>query len=131
MLHLPALHMTNKLEGIFRQLPQVGLTVRGVYGEGSQSQSELYQISNQITLGYSEEEIISRLQQLVEEIIAQEVQAREWLRQNRLAVAARPHWPGGRHFGQRLPANFRRGDGAHLHPAAGPGNGFVSAALAN
>ena len=84
MLHLPALHMTNKLEGIFRQLPQVGLTVRGVYGEGSQSQSELYQISNQITLGYSEEEIISRLQQLVEEIIAQEVQAREWLRQNRL-----------------------------------------------
>ena len=84
MLHLPALHMTNKLEGIFRQLPQVGLTVRGVYGEGSQSQSELYQISNQITLGYSEEEIISRLQQLVEEIIAQGVQAREWLRQNRL-----------------------------------------------
>ena len=58
--------------------------MRGVYGEGSQSQSGLYQISNQITLGYSEEEIISRLQQLVEEIIAQEVQAREWLRQNRL-----------------------------------------------
>lgn len=84
MLHLPALHITNKLEGIFCQLPQVGLTVRGVYGEGSQSQSGLYQISNQITLGYSEEEIISRLQQLVEEIIAQELQAREWLRQNRL-----------------------------------------------
>ncbi len=84
MLHLPALRLTNKLEGIFRQLPQVGLTVRGVYGEGSQSQSGLYQISNQVTLGYSEDEIISRLQQLVEEIIAQEQQAREWLRQNRL-----------------------------------------------
>ena len=84
MLHLPALHLTNKLEGIFRQLPQVGLTVRGVYGEGSQSQSGLYQISNQISLGYSEDDIISRLQQLVEEIIANEMQAREWLRQNRL-----------------------------------------------
>ena len=84
MLHLPALHLTNKLEGIFRQLPQVGLTVRGVYGEGSQSLSGLYQISNQISLGYSEDDIISRLQQLVEEIIANEMQAREWLRQNRL-----------------------------------------------
>lgn len=84
MLHLPALYLTNKLDGIFRQLPQAGLTVRGVYGEGSQSQSGLYQISNQVTLGYSEDEIVSRLQQLVEEIIAQELQAREWLRQNRL-----------------------------------------------
>lgn len=84
MLHLPALRLMNKLDGIFRQLPQVGLTVRGVYGEGSQSQSGLYQISNQITLGYSEDDIVGRLQQLVEEIIAQELQAREWLRQNRL-----------------------------------------------
>jgi protein arginine kinase len=83
MLHLPALSLTGQLDGIFRQLPQAGLTVRGVYGEGSQSQSGLYQISNQITLGYSEDEIISRLQQLVEAIIAQEIQAREWLLQNR------------------------------------------------
>ncbi len=83
MLHLPALAITGKLEAIFHQLPQAGLTVRGVYGEGSQSQSGLYQISNQITLGYSEDDIIGRLRQLVEAVIAQEVQAREWLLHNR------------------------------------------------
>ena len=83
MLHLPALVMTGRLDEIFRRLPQAGLTVRGVYGEGSQSQSGLYQISNQITLGCSEEDIIGRLRQLVEAVIAHEVQAREWLLQNR------------------------------------------------
>lgn len=83
MLHLPALSLTGNLEAIFSQLPKAGLTVRGVYGEGSQSQSGLYQISNQITLGYSEEEIIGRLKQLVEEIIGQELAARGWLAENR------------------------------------------------
>lgn len=83
MVHLPALAMTGKLDAIFRRLPQAGLTVRGVYGEGSQSQSGLYQISNQITLGHSEDDIIAQLRQLVEAIIAQEVQAREWLRRNK------------------------------------------------
>lgn len=79
MLHLPALEMTDKLTGIFRQLPQVGFTVRGVYGEGSKSVGSLYQVSNQITLGFTEDEIIARLDQLTEEIVAQEQQARKWL----------------------------------------------------
>lgn len=83
MLHLPGLSLTGNLDAIFSQLPRAGLTVRGVYGEGSQSQSGLYQISNQITLGYGEDEIISRLEQLVEEIIGQELAARSWLWQNR------------------------------------------------
>lgn len=83
MLHLPALQLLGKLDGIFRQLSQAGLTVRGVYGEGSESRGSLFQISNQVTLGYAEDEIIRRLRQLVEEVIAQELQAREWLRANR------------------------------------------------
>lgn len=83
MLHLPALEMTDKLAGIFRQLPQAGFTVRGVYGEGSDSRGSLYQVSNQITLGFAETEIIARLNQLIEEIVAQEVQARQWLLSNR------------------------------------------------
>lgn len=83
MLHLPALEMTDKLSGIFRQLPQAGFVVRGVYGEGSESLGSLYQLSNQVTLGFAEEEIIARLNQLVEEIVAQEMQAREWLMANR------------------------------------------------
>lgn len=83
MLHLPALEMTDKLTGIFRQLPQAGFVVRGVYGEGSESVGSLYQVSNQVTLGFAEEEIILRLNQLVEQIVAQELQAREWLMANR------------------------------------------------
>lgn len=83
MLHLPALAMTGKLDAIFRQLPRAGFVVRGVYGEGSESQSSLYQISNQVTLGCAEDEIISQLRQIVEEIIAHEQQAREWLREHK------------------------------------------------
>lgn len=83
MLHLPGLQLLGKLDGIFRQLAQAGFTVRGVYGEGSESRGGLFQISNQVTLGCSEEEIISRLKQLVEEIITQEQQARTWLKANR------------------------------------------------
>lgn len=85
MLHLPALELTDKLAGIFRQLPQAGFTVRGAYGEGSESQGSLYQVSNQVTLGFAEPEIIARLNQLVEEIVAQELQARQWLLNNRPA----------------------------------------------
>lgn len=83
MMHLPALEMTDKLNGIFRQLQQVGFVVRGVYGEGSESLGSLYQVSNQVTLGFAEEEIIARLGRIVEEIVAQEMQAREWLMANR------------------------------------------------
>lgn len=83
MLHLPALEMTDKLGGIFRQLQQVGFVVRGVYGEGSESLGSLYQVSNQVTLGFAEEEIIARLKQLTEEIVTQELQARQWLLANR------------------------------------------------
>jgi protein arginine kinase len=82
MLHLPALVMTNRLTPLFSQLPKLGMTVRGVYGEGSESYGHLYQISNQVTLGYSEAEIIQRLHNVVDEIIAQEKKARQWLLAN-------------------------------------------------
>jgi len=82
MMHLPALAMTNRLKPLFSQLPQLGMTVRGMYGEGSESHGHLYQVSNQLTLGYSEAEIIQRLNNVVDEIIAQEKKAREWLMLN-------------------------------------------------
>jgi protein arginine kinase len=82
MLHLPGLKMINKLEILFQQLAKFGMTVRGVYGEGSKSYGSLYQISNQITIGYSEKEIISRLQKVVEEFIDQEKKARHFLMEN-------------------------------------------------
>ena len=82
MLHLPALKMTNKLDILFQQLSKFGMTVRGVYGEGSRSYGSLYQISNQVTIGYSEEEIIERLQKVVTEFIDQEKRARHYLMEN-------------------------------------------------
>lgn len=79
MLHLPALKMSGKLEILFQQLAKFGMTVRGVYGEGSKSYGGLYQISNQVTIGYSEAEIIERLHKVVLEFVAQEKQARQYL----------------------------------------------------
>ena len=82
MLHLPALKMTNKLDILFQQLAKFGMTVRGVYGEGSKSYGSMYQISNQVTIGYSEEEIIQRLHKVVTEFIDQEKRARHYLMEN-------------------------------------------------
>src|SRR6056297_2832883 len=56
MCHLPALTLTGRLKNILGVIGKFGLTVRGVYGEGSSSSGDLYQISNQITLGHSETE---------------------------------------------------------------------------
>ncbi|KPU42664.1 putative ATP:guanido phosphotransferase [Oxobacter pfennigii] len=72
MIHLPALSMTKNLNEILNAITQVGLTIRGIYGEGSNTQGNLYQISNQITLGLSEEEIISNLAAVTGQIINME-----------------------------------------------------------
>ncbi len=72
MLHLPALTERGRMEGIIRSLSKLGVTVRGLYGEGSRAYGNIYQISNQVTLGSSEEEIIEKLNQLVSDIIEKE-----------------------------------------------------------
>lgn len=79
MIHLPALTMNNEMNGILKALTQVGMTIRGLYGESSKAQGNIYQISNQITLGVSEEDIISNLEAVVEQIITQERNTRERL----------------------------------------------------
>jgi protein arginine kinase len=82
MIHLPALTMNNEMNGILKVLTQVGMTIRGLYGEGSKAQGNIYQISNQITLGVSEEDIISNLEAVVKQIITQERNTRERLYSN-------------------------------------------------
>lgn len=72
MVHLPALTECGRIEGIVRSLSKIGLTVRGIYGEGSKAAGNIYQISNQVTLGVSEQEIIERLKQVTNEIIMNE-----------------------------------------------------------
>ncbi len=72
MVHLPALTKLGKMESIIRSLSKLGITVRGFYGEGSKAFGDIYQISNQITLGVSEEDTIDKLTQVITDIIEKE-----------------------------------------------------------
>ena len=72
MLFLPALTERGAIPSLSHQLAKIGLTLRGLYGEGSLSHGCLYQVSNQVTLGHSEEEILHKLEEAVQSIIQQE-----------------------------------------------------------
>ncbi len=85
MLHLPALTVNKEINGLLSALTQVGMTIRGLNGEGSQGEGNLYQISNQLTLGLVEDEILNNLTGVINQIINRENQARERiLSKNRL-----------------------------------------------
>nr|WP_300003310.1 protein arginine kinase [Tissierella sp.] len=84
MLHLPCVSMTGNISVIIEGLRKVGLTARGLYGEGSEALGFLYQISNQVTLGDSEEEIIDKLNKVVHQILARERNTRSYLIEKRL-----------------------------------------------
>ncbi|WP_411345078.1 protein arginine kinase [Paenibacillus sp. WLX1005] len=79
MLHLPALAILNQVGRILSAVSQVGLAIRGLYGEGSEAIGNMFQISNQITLGLSEDEIIDNLRSVVMQIIEYEQHARSRL----------------------------------------------------
>ncbi len=79
MMHLPALNITNQLNRVLQTLGQLGLAVRGVYGEGTDISGNLVQISNQLTLGQSEQYIIDNLKGMTGQIINKEKHAREML----------------------------------------------------
>ncbi|WP_334075737.1 MULTISPECIES: protein arginine kinase [Paenibacillus] len=90
MMHLPALVLTQQINRILSAVSQVGLTVRGIYGEGSEAMGNLFQISNQITLGQSEAEIIENLYGVVMQIIEHEKNARnKLLTESRLRMTDR------------------------------------------
>ena len=76
MLHLPALVIENHMEKVVRAVNHLGLAVRGLFGEGSEAYGSIFQISNQQTLGESEEEILSGLTNVLNSIIEQENNAR-------------------------------------------------------
>lgn len=82
MLHLPALSITNQIDKLLYGVSQLGVAVRGVYGEGTKSIGHLYQISNQGTLGASEETLIDKINQIVMQIIDKEKNTREHLMKN-------------------------------------------------
>ncbi len=84
MMHLPALVMTNQASRVFTALAKLGFVVRGLYGEGTEAKGNLFQISNQITLGPREEEINGNLTAVSRQVIEQEEQAREDLQKEKL-----------------------------------------------
>lgn len=77
MMFLPALTMSGRMNSISNELSKIGLTVRGIYGEGTASEGSIYQISNQITLGISEETIIRNLSETVKKLIDSEKELRQ------------------------------------------------------
>jgi protein arginine kinase len=79
MLHLPALVITNNIQRVLNSAADLGIAVRGLYGEGSRASGDLYQLSNRITMGESEKDIISKLKGVTDRIIELEKQARESL----------------------------------------------------
>jgi len=80
MIHLPAISLSNNVEKIIPFLSKVGMVSRGFYGEKSEAFGDLFQISNQITLGKKEEELIDNLIKVVSQIIEYEREERELLR---------------------------------------------------
>jgi len=79
MMHLPALVIAGQMEKVVRAVNQLGMVVRGLFGEGSDASGSIFQISNQTTLGEAEEEIIKRLGSVLQSIIDHEINAREKL----------------------------------------------------
>jgi protein arginine kinase len=79
MLHLPALVLSDQIGQVLQAVNKIGLAVRGLYGEGTESLGNLYQISNQSTLGESEETIIRRLERVISQVATHEDNAREKL----------------------------------------------------
>jgi len=79
MLHLPALVFTKQIDKVFASVTKINLAVRGFYGEGTQASGDFFQISNQITLGISERDILGLLDRVVPRIVAYEREVREHL----------------------------------------------------
>jgi protein arginine kinase len=79
LIHLPGLVLTKEISKVLAGLQQMGLTYRGLYGEGSEVVGNFFQISNQTTLGRSEEELLDHLARVVQKVIEREEEARRVL----------------------------------------------------
>ena len=79
MLHLPALVMTRQINRVLEAIAKLSFTTRGLYGEGTQASGNFFQISNQVSLGAREEEMLGNIKGVIKQIIEQEEKARESL----------------------------------------------------
>ncbi|GAA5138545.1 protein arginine kinase [Prosthecobacter algae] len=79
MLHLPALVLSDQINPVIKAVGKIGLAVRGLYGEGTEALGNLFQISNQHTLGEKEGEIIAQIEKVIERVVSSEMNARQKL----------------------------------------------------
>jgi protein arginine kinase len=83
MMHLPGLSLSGQIHAVIQGVSKLGLAVRGIFGEGSDNLGNLYQVSNQSTLGESEEQIIERLSTVIKQVITHEKNSRQSLLEKR------------------------------------------------
>ena len=133
MLHLPGLVLAEQINPIIQSVNRLGLAVRGLYGEGTEALGNVFQVSNQMTLGENETMIVERLEKVLSQIIEHEENARQTLLRKKPKVGIQPYRPRLRHSGQRpqhfvqgndepaLPDAVRRGLGAVPGRGSGPG----------
>ncbi|MBI4227769.1 MAG: protein arginine kinase [Candidatus Omnitrophica bacterium] len=90
MLHLPCLVMTKQINRVLHAITKLGLTARGLYGEGTEATGNFFQISNQVSLGRAEPELVDALERIAGQVVQQEEAAREAIvTQNREALEDR------------------------------------------
>ena len=82
MAHLPALVLTKQINKVIHTITKLGLTARGFYGEGTEASGNFFQISNQVSLGRTEEELVENLERILKQVIEHEQTARESLMAN-------------------------------------------------
>jgi protein arginine kinase len=92
MVHLPALVLAKQISRIINAVTQLGLAVRGLYGEGTEAVGNIYQISNQLTLGFTEKEITDTLYSVAKQVIEHERSARKGLVQEANTALADRIW---------------------------------------
>jgi protein arginine kinase len=89
MLHLPALKMTEQVEKFLNAAKDMGLAVRGLFGEGTEATGDFYQLSNQVTLGVSEADIVKQFEkEIIPEIVDYENTARKKLLSSQSSMLA-------------------------------------------
>ncbi len=131
MVHTPALAMTGQLRHLFPDLGKIGMAVRGLYGEGSQTSGNVYQVSNQVSLGRTEQDLVLNLEGMIRQIRDQERSAREMmLSRERLQLEDRVYRAYGTLTGARiisseemvrLVSDFKLGVDLNLLPKVSPG----------
>ncbi|MDR1605161.1 MAG: protein arginine kinase [Gracilibacteraceae bacterium] len=89
MMHLPALVMTKQMQQVLSALSPLGLAIRGLYGEGSKAWGNIFQISNQVTLGKSEEDTLVNIEAVTEQVCELENNARQIMLAGRRALEDR------------------------------------------